>query len=335
MVSTKESIMNQPVHLAAEKKDLAAGLFDLPLLELVQRAATVHLENWPEPDIQRCSLLSIKTGNCPEDCSYCPQSARYGTEIETNPLLDPDTIEDRARAAQSAGSTRFCMGAAWRKPPRGPQFDSVLESIRRVKSLGMECCVTLGLLDESQAHALKSAGLDVYNHNVDTSPEYYKEVITTRKFEDRVSTLENVRKAGLQVCCGGILGMGEDQLDRAGLLGFLAGLDPQPESVPLNLLVKVKGTPLADVPDLDPFELVRCIAVARILMPKTRIRLSAGRMQLSREAQAMCFVAGANSIFSGEKLLTTPLPGVDFDEELVAAMTTPRSSASTHGSLHA
>lgn len=313
----------------------AQELFNLPLLALIQKSAQVHTENWPEGDIQRCSLLSIKTGNCPEDCSYCPQSARYGTDIEKHPLMNPEEVEKRAQEAKAAGASRFCMGAAWRKPPKGPQFESVLESIRRVKKLDMECCVTLGLLDEEQALALREAGLDVYNHNVDTSPSQYSKVITTRSFEDRVKTLENVRKAGLQVCCGGILGMGENMHDRADLLAFLAGLDPQPESVPLNLLVKVKGTPLADLADLDPFELVRCIAVARILLPKTRIRLSAGRMQLNREAQALCFVAGANSIFSGEKLLTTPLPGQDFDSELVDAMTShPQPNRAYEHGLH-
>jgi biotin synthase len=327
-VHADEPSLRTPAHgipkTPAVRSDLLAqarGLFALPLLQLAQRAAAVHLEHWPEPDIQRCSLLSIKTGNCPEDCSYCPQSARYATNIDKNPLLDPDTVEANARAAKAAGSSRFCMGAAWRKPPRGKQFETVLESIRRVKALDMECCVTLGLLDAEQAHALKKAGLDVYNHNVDTSPEYYSKVITTRSFDDRVKTLEHVRQAGLQVCCGGILGMGEGSDDRAGLIAFLAGLDPQPESVPLNLLVKVEGTPLADMPDLDPLDLVRCIAVARIMLPLTRLRLSAGRMQLSREAQALCFFAGANSIFSGEKLLTTPLPGSDFDSALVDALT--------------
>lgn len=307
--------------------DTARSLFALPLLKLAQKAAAVHLEHWPDPEIQRCSLLSIKTGNCPEDCSYCPQSARYATNIEKNALLDPDTVETSARAAKASGATRFCMGAAWRKPPRGKSFETVLESIRRVKALDMECCVTLGLLDSEQAKALKGAGLDVYNHNVDTSPEFYSEIITTRRFEDRVATLENVREAGLQVCCGGILGMGEGTEDRAGLIAFLAGLEPQPESVPLNLLVKVEGTPLADKPDLDPLELVRSIAVTRIMLPRTRIRLSAGRMQLSREAQALCFFVGANSLFSGERLLTTPLPGSDFDSALIGALTAPPAGA--------
>ena len=326
---------SQTYTLRQDLLEESRALFALPLLTLAQRAAVVHLQYWPEPDIQRCSLLSIKTGNCPEDCSYCPQSARYATDIDKTPLLDAATVEEKARAAKLSGATRFCMGAAWRKPPKGKQFETVLDSIRRVKALDMECCVTLGLLDGEQARALKEAGLDVYNHNVDTSPDYYSEVITTRRFEDRVATLEHVRQAGLQVCCGGILGMGEDASDRAELIAFLAGLEPQPESVPLNLLVKVEGTPLADVEDLDPFELVRCIAVTRIMLPKTRIRLSAGRMNLSRESQALCFFVGANSIFSGERLLTTPLPGTDFDSALLGTLTLPPAAeAGRPQSLH-
>ena len=299
----------------------AQELFSMPLLSLIHKAAQVHAQHWPEGDIQRCSLLSIKTGHCPEDCSYCPQSARYATDIENHPLLPVEEIVDKAKAAKESGSTRFCMGAAWRKPPRGEQFERVLDAVTQVKALGMEVCATLGLLNDEQAAALKNAGLDVYNHNVDTSPKYYSKVITTRKFEDRVDTLKSVRNAGMQVCCGGIIGMGETREDRAGLIEFLAGMEPQPESVPINLLVKVKGTPLEKVEDLDSFELVRTIAVARCLLPKTRLRLSAGRMQLNREAQALCFVAGANSIFSGEKLLTTPLPGKTFDDSLVDELT--------------
>lgn len=312
-----------PSRGAAPAIERARELFSLPLLQLVQQAAAVHAVHWPEGDIQRCTLMSIKTGNCPEDCSYCPQSARYDTGIEKHQLVDVEEIEAQARAARDAGSSRFCMGAAWRRPPRGVQFDNVLEAVRRVKGLGMECCVTLGLLNQDQACQLKDAGLDVYNHNVDSSPEFYNKVITTRTFEDRIATLEHVRRAGLQVCCGGILGMGEELDDRAGLVAFLASMDPQPESVPINLLVKVKGTPLAEIEDLDAFELVRAVAVTRIMIPRTRIRLSAGRMQLNREAQALCFVAGANSIFSGEKLLTTPLPGQSFDDTLVDALTQP------------
>jgi biotin synthase len=314
-----EEPMEQTVDPVWEGK--VAELFRMPLLKLIQKAAQVHAENWPEADIQRCSLLSIKTGACPEDCSYCPQSARYSTDIEKHPLLPVDEIVAKAREAKEGGSSRFCMGAAWRKPPRGEQFDRVLSAIKEVKGLGLEVCATLGLLNDEQALALREAGLDVYNHNVDTSPEFYSKVITTRKFEDRVKTLESVRKAGMQVCCGGIIGMGESKEDRLGLIAFLASMDPQPESVPINLLVKVEGTPLAQEADVDPLELVRTIAAARCVLPKTRLRLSAGRMQISREAQALCFVAGANSIFSGEKLLTTPLPGQTFDDVLVDVLT--------------
>lgn len=322
-----------PARGRVSELERARELFALPLLQLVQQAAAVHAVHWPEGDIQRCTLMSIKTGNCPEDCSYCPQSARYDTGIDKHQLVDVEEIEAQARAAREAGSSRFCMGAAWRKPPRGAQFENVLEAVRRVKGLGMECCVTLGLLNEEQASQLKDAGLDVYNHNVDSAPEFYNKVITTRTFEDRVATLENVRRAGLQVCCGGILGMGEDLEDRAGLVAFLASMTPQPESVPINLLVKVRGTPLAEIEDLDPFELVRAVAVTRVMIPKTRIRLSAGRMQLTREAQALCFVAGANSIFSGEKLLTTPLPGQSFDDRLVDELTLPVKQEYDHARL--
>ena len=308
-------------------------LFEMPLLKLIQKAAQVHADNWPEGDIQRCSLLSIKTGHCPEDCSYCPQSARYSTDIEKHPLLEVDEIVSRAKAAKESGSERFCMGAAWRKPPRGEQFERVLTAITEVKKLGLEVCATLGLLNDEQALALKNAGLDVYNHNVDTSPDYYSKVITTRKFEQRVETLRNVRSAGMQVCCGGIIGMGESASDRIRLLSFLAAMEPQPESVPINLLVKVEGTPLEQAEDVDSLDLVRTIAAARIVMPKTRLRLSAGRMQLNREAQALCVVAGANSIFTGEKLLTTPLPEQSFDDKLVRELIKPVSSES-HANTH-
>lgn len=310
------------MHAAPETmNERVRELFALPLLKLIQQAAQTHAEHWPEGDIQRCQLLSIKTGHCPEDCSYCPQSARYATDIEKHPLLPVDEIIEKARAAKETGSSRFCMGAAWRKPPRGEQFDRVLQAVTAVKEMGLEVCATLGLLNDEQAVALKKAGLDVYNHNVDTSESYYSKIITTRKFSDRVGTLKSVRDAGLQVCCGGIVGMGESETDRMELIAFLASMDPQPESVPINLLVKVEGTPLAETEEIDSFDLVRTIAVARIVLPKTRLRLSAGRMQLSREAQAMCFIAGANSIFSGEKLLTTPLPGKSFDDALVDVLT--------------
>ena len=308
----------------------ARQLFAMPLLSLVQQAAGVHREHWSDATIQRCQLMSIKTGHCPEDCSYCPQSARYQTDVEAHPLVPVAEIVAKAQEAKASGAGRFCMGAAWRKPPKGPQFDAVLTAIKEVKALGLEVCVTLGLLNNEQAVALKEAGLDVYNHNVDTSSDYYSKVITTRKFEDRVETLRQVRAAGMQVCCGGILGMGESPEDRAQMIAFLASMDPQPESVPINLLVKVEGTPLAQQADLDPFDLVRTIAAARILLPRTRLRLSAGRMQLSQEAQALCCVAGANSIFSGEKLLTTPLPGQDFDDVLVNKLTAPQADFLPH-----
>jgi biotin synthase len=329
-ISTTESAAAHiPTEPDIQMQERVNALFAKPLLKLIQEAGKVHLENWPEGDIQRCSLLSIKTGHCPEDCSYCPQSARYSTDIEKHPLLDVEEIVSKARAAKEGGSSRFCMGAAWRKPPKGKQFENVLTAIREVKDLGLEVCATLGLLNEEQAAALRLAGLDVYNHNVDTSKDYYSKVITTRSFDDRVDTLRNVRAAGMQVCCGGILGMGESQDDRAKLIAFLASMEPQPESVPINMLVKVEGTPLENVPDIDSFDLVRTIAVARMVMPKTRLRLSAGRMQLGKEAQALCFVAGANSIFSGEKLLTTPLPGQSFDDALVDVMT-----ESANGTTH-
>jgi biotin synthase len=295
----------------------------LPLLKLIQKASVVHGENWPEFDIQRCSLLSIKTGSCPEDCSYCPQSGRYKTDVQKHPLLEPDVVVAKAKQAKESGASRFCMGAAWRTPPGGKQFESVLESVKGVKALGLEVCATLGMVNQDQARALKEAGLDVYNHNIDTSEAHYEKIITTRSFQDRVKTLKTVRQEGLQVCSGGILGLGETADDRLEMLAFLASLQPQPESVPLNLLVAVEGTPLVNQAPVDPFDLVRAVAVTRLLMPKTRIRLSAGRMQLSQEAQALCFVAGANSIFSGEKLLTTPLPGQDFDENLIQKLTHP------------
>lgn len=301
----------------------ALTLYTKPFLQLIQEAATVHKENWPEADIQSSALLSIKTGQCPEDCSYCPQSARYETNIEKHPLMEVDKILEKAQAAKNNGATRFCMGAAWRKPPRGEQFDRVLTAIQEVKKLGMETCVSLGLLSSEQSAKLKEAGLDYYNHNVDSSKDFYKQIISTRTFSDRVQTLRELRKNEINICCGGILGMGESQEDRVKFLSFLASMNPQPESVPINFLVKIEGTPLAGEQDMDVLEFVRTIAVARILMPKTRIRLSAGRKQLSREAHVLAFTAGANSMHSGEVLLTTPLPGHSFDEKLMNEMTKP------------
>jgi biotin synthase len=282
-------------------------LLSLPLLELVDRARAVHRLHHADGEVQLASLLSIKTGSCPEDCKYCPQSAHHAKEtgLVREALLDIDDVLAKARTAKDAGATRFCMGAAWRQVKDGPAFDAVLDMVRGVRALNMEACVTLGMLTEAQAERLADAGLTAYNHNLDTSPEFYGEIVTTRTYQDRLDTLEHVRKAGVQVCCGGIIGMGETIEDRARLLQTLANLEPHPESVPINALVAVSGTPLEDRPPVDPLDLVRMVAAARILMPASRVRLSAGRHALSREAQILCFMAGANSIFYGDKLLTT------------------------------
>ncbi len=302
-------------------RDELATLFDLPLPRLLRLAQAVHARHWPDDEIQLCTLLSIKTGGCKEDCGYCPQSAHHNAQVDAHGLLDLETIRAAAEGAKANGSTRFCMGAAWRSPPtKGAQFDRVLEAVRTVKAMDLEVCTTLGMLDETQARQLAQAGVHAYNHNLDTSPEYYEQIISTRTYEDRLQTLKNVRKAGMTVCCGGIVGMGEGRDDRVGLLTQLASLDPHPESVPVNLLVAVEGTPLAGAAPIDVFELVRTIAVARLAMPKSRVRLSAGRTEMSAEAQALCFMAGANSIFTGEKLLTTPNPGEDHDQELLARL---------------
>lgn len=264
-----------------------------------------------------CRLLSIKTGGCPEDCAYCPQSARYHTGVGREQLMSTDEILTAARQAKADGATRFCMGAAWRQAPQGREFDSVLESVSAVAALGMEICCTLGMLTPEQATKLKQAGLTAYNHNLDTSPEFYSSIITTRTYQERLDTLAAVRNAGITVCCGGILGMGESDDDRVGLLHQLATLDPHPESVPINMLVRAQGTPLAAQPDLDPLIMVRTIATARIAMPKAMVRLAAGRKQMTREAVCLCFLAGANSIFFGERLLTTPNPPPDEDGEFI------------------
>ncbi len=300
------------------RRDIAE-IFSLPMTKLVFLAQSVQQIHFGHDDVQFCSLLSVKTGGCKEDCSYCPQSAHYQTEVDAHGLLDSETIVQAAKAAKSQGASRFCMGAAWRSPPsRGTAFDQLLESIRSIRKLDMEVCTTLGMIDEDQAHQLKAAGVHAYNHNLDTSPEYYPEVITTRTYGDRLRTLQNVRKAGMTICCGGIVGMGESREDRIGLLKELATMDPHPESVPINLLVRVEGTPLAsEAEHFDFFEMVRTIATARILMPRSRVRLSAGRSELSDEAQALCYLAGANSIFVGEKLLTTANPEIDEDTELL------------------
>ncbi|MHC4973085.1 MAG: biotin synthase BioB [Planctomycetota bacterium] len=295
-------------------------LFERPLLELVHEAATVHREHHDPRQIQRCTLLSIKTGVCSEDCAYCPQSARYSTHVEPERLLSPAEVVEEAQAAAAAGASRFCMGAAWREVKEGDSFETVLEMVRGVAATGMEACVTLGMLTAGQAGRLKEAGLTSYNHNLDTSERFYPEIITTRTYEERLATLRHVREAGLSVCCGGILGMGETVDDRIELLCTLANFDPQPESVPINVLVHIEGTPLADQPPVDPFDVVRSIAAARILMPRSRVRLAAGRLTLSDEAQALCFLAGANSIFFGERLLTTPNPEIDRDLGLLSRL---------------
>lgn len=298
-------------------RDEIKGIFRLPLPELIFRAQTLHRQFYAADEVQLCRLLSIKTGACPEDCAYCPQSAHYDTGLQRQELMNPDDVLAAAQRARADGATRFCMGAAWRQAPEGKDFQKVLEMVRGVASLNLEVCCTLGMLTEKQAHELKEAGVTAYNHNLDTSPEFYGEIITTRVYEDRLRTLKNVRKAGITVCCGGIIGMGESEEDRIGLLQQLANLDPHPESVPINMLMRAEGTPLKNADDVDTFSMVRMIATARILMPASRVRLAAGRKQMSREAVTLCFLAGANSIFTGEKLLTTPNPSATEDESLL------------------
>jgi biotin synthase len=296
------------------------AVYRLPLPDLILRAAAVHKAHRDYRDIQRCELLSIKTGGCPEDCKYCSQSAHYHTLVDRQPLLTVDEVRERATAAKDRGATRFCMGAAWRQPKDGPEFDRVLEMIRVVRGLDMEACVTLGMLTESQADRLAEAGLTAYNHNLDTSRRHYGEVVTTRTYDDRLNTLKAVSKAGIAVCSGGILGMGETEDDRLMLLCELAQLDPPPESVPINCLMPQAGTPLAMAPAVDSLELVRLVATARIAFPQSRVRLSAGRDRMSRELQVLCFLAGADSVFFGEKLLTAPNPRESSDEALFRAM---------------
>ncbi len=310
------------VHKAVETSvpvENVLALFEKPFNDLLFEAQTVHRANFEPNKIQLSTLLSIKTGGCPEDCSYCPQSRRHPDAVPDEPMLDVDAVLTAARAAKDAGATRFCMGAAWRGPKQ-KDLDPVLTMVREVKALGLETCCTLGMLREGQAEQLKDAGLDYYNHNLDTAPEFYGEIISTRDFEDRLDTLNKVRGAGINVCAGGIVGMGESRTQRAGLLAQLASLDPPPESVPINLLVQVKGTPLHGTDALDPLEFVRTIAVARILMPGSYVRLSAGRQQMSDSTQALCFLAGANSIFYGDKLLTTGNPEWTRDQELFAKL---------------
>jgi biotin synthase len=290
------------------------AIYALPLTELLYRAQSTHRQFHNPEEIQLCRLLSIKTGGCPEDCGYCPQSAHYTTGVPRENLMNVPDVLAAAQRAKSDGATRFCMGAAWRDAPQGQEFQSVLEMVTGVAKLEMEVCCTLGMLTSDQARALKSAGLTAYNHNLDTSPEFYGEIIHTRTYEERLKTLAAVREAGITVCSGGIVGMGESNEDRVGLLHQLANLEPHPESVPINMLVRAEGTPLANQPDVDPLIMVRMIATARIAMPKSRVRLAAGRLQLSPEAATLCFIAGANSIFTGEKLLTTPNPSASEDE---------------------
>lgn len=293
----------------------ARALFELPFNDLMFRAQSVHRENFDPNEVQVSTLLSIKTGACPEDCKYCPQSGHYNTGLEKEKLLEIEAVIAEAKAAKAKGASRFCMGAAWRSPSK-KDMGYVVDMVRQVKSLGLETCMTLGMLKQEQADELAGAGLDYYNHNLDTSEKYYSHIITTRTYQDRLDTLETVRKAGMKVCCGGIVGMGEDPDDRVGLLVQLANLPQQPESVPVNMLVKVPGTPMENVEDLDPFEFIRTIAVARIMMPASHVRLSAGREDMNEQMQSLCFLAGANSIFYGEKLLTTANPGADADMAL-------------------
>jgi biotin synthase len=295
------------------------ALFALPFNDLLWRAQQVHREHWDANEVEQATLLSVKTGGCPEDCAYCPQSVHYDTGLQADKLMEPDAVRAAAAAAREAGATRFCMGAAWREP-KDRDIDNVAELVRVVKAEGLEACCTLGMLSESQAQALQQAGLDYYNHNLDTAPEAYGRYISTRDMHNRLDTLMHVREAGMKVCCGGIVGMGESRAERAGLIAQLANLDPYPESVPINELVQVEGTPLHGIAKLDPLEFVRSIAVARITMPKARVRLSAGRQQMSEAVQALCFLAGANSVFFGDKLLTTGNPEVEHDRALFAKL---------------
>lgn len=294
-------------------------LYELSFSDLIFEAQTVHRKCFPQGTMQLSTLLNIKDGGCPEDCHYCPQAARYHTGVKAKKLMNVEAVKEQAIAAKNAGATRFCMGAAWREL-KDRDVPAIANLIKEVKKLGMESCVTLGMLTETQAHALKEAGLDYYNHNLDTSSEYYKEIITTRTYDDRLQTLKRVQQAGVKVCCGGIIGLGETREDRANLLLTLANMSPQPESVPINNLVPIPGTPLEKAPPIDPFEFVRTIAIARIMLPNARVRLSAGRTQMSEELQALCFLAGANSIFYGEKLLITANPAVKKDQALLSKL---------------
>ena len=293
-----------------------ADIYNSPVLDLMYRAATVHRQHHDPQEVQVCTLLSVKTGGCPEDCAYCPQAARYHTAVKVHKLMEVDEVLTAAQRAKDTGSTRFCMGAAWREVRDNSDFDKVLDMVQGVNEMGLEVCCTLGMLTESQAQKLKDAGLYAYNHNLDTSEEFYGDIISTRTYDDRLDTLGHARKAGISVCSGGIIGMGESDTDRIGMLHTLATLPQHPESVPVNALVPVEGTPLEDQPRVSVWEMIRMIATARIIMPKAMVRLSAGRVRMNTEEQALCFLAGANSIFAGDKLLTTPNPGEDLDHQL-------------------
>jgi biotin synthase len=322
MTAVQTPLKSSPEAVAVRhdwRRDEIEALFALPFNDLLFRAATVHRQHFDPNAVQVSTLLSIKTGACPEDCKYCSQSGHYNTELEKEKLLEVQKVLEEARAAKEKGASRFCMGAAWRSP-RDKDMPYVLDMVRQVKAMGMETCMTLGMLSQEQAGQLAEAGLDYYNHNLDTSPEYYGQIISTRSYNDRLGTLAHVRDAGMKICAGGIIGMGEDRRDRVGLLQQLANLPAHPESVPINMLVKIKGTPLADVADLDHFEFVRTIAVARILMPESFVRLSAGRQEMNDEMQALCFFAGANSIFYGERLLTTDNPETGHDQKLFSRL---------------
>lgn len=297
-------------------KDEIGEIFNSPILDLIYRAATVHREHNDAQEVQVCTLLSVKTGGCPEDCAYCPQAARYHTDVKVHKLLPTEEVLGKAREAQESGSTRFCMGAAWREVRDNKDFDRVLDMVKGVNAMGMEVCCTLGMLTDEQAKKLKDAGLYAYNHNLDTSEEHYDEIISTRTYDDRLDTLDNVRNANISVCSGGIIGLGESEGDRIGMLHTLATLPEHPESVPVNALVPVEGTPLEDQPRVSVWEMIRMIATARIIMPRAMVRLSAGRVRMSVEEQALCFMAGANSIFAGDKLLTTPNPDTIEDKEM-------------------
>ncbi|WP_455553767.1 biotin synthase BioB [Comamonas kerstersii] len=317
-VNFHQPVVRTTADAAAQRWPVEAvqQLLDSPFMDLMFKAQSVHREHWPEGEIELATLLSVKTGGCPENCGYCPQSAEFDTGVKAEKLMSVEEVTRAAKAAQIAGATRFCMGAAWRAP-KDRDIEKMNELIAAVKGLGMQTCATLGMLQPHQAQSLRSAGLDYYNHNLDTAPEYYQDVVSTRQYQDRLDTLSAVRNAGISVCCGGIIGMGEAPVHRAGLIAQLANMEPYPESVPINSLVRVPGTPLADSDPVDPLDFVRVIAVARITMPKARVRLSAGRQQLGEAVQALCFMAGANSIFYGDKLLVTGNPDVEADTQLM------------------